>query len=156
MDVLAAISMHLESRSIKRSDEDSRGSAGIAWGLPTDSQSLEKGTNLMRSRLISMIVVGTIASPLASAAYVSTPWITDLDIHMDNGVTYFSGFTTGGNCQYNRLEVRDTGDYSNSVENGRRMYALILSARMTGFPIRLGYNDTDGPNCRVAEVWIDW
>lgn len=110
----------------------------------------------MRMALISMVVVGAIASPLASAAYVSTPWMTDLDTQMDNGVTYFSGFTTSGSCQYNRLELRDTGDYSNSVENGRRMYALILSARMSGLPIRLGYNDGDGPNCRIAEVWVDW
>jgi hypothetical protein len=36
------------------------------------------------------------------------------------------------------------------------MYALILFARAQDKRIRLGYNDTDGPECRVAEVWIEW
>ena len=103
--------------------------------------------------LLSVLVF---VAPGAHAAYVSTGFLTDLQISMDNGVTYFSGFTTSGNCQYDRLELRDTGDYANSVENGRRMYALILAARMTGKAIRLGYNDTDGPSCRIAEVWIQW
>lgn len=72
-------------------------------------------------------------------------------------MTFFTGgFTTSGNCLYDRLELRDSGDYFGSVENGRRMYALILSARMQDKRIKLGYNDTDGPGCRVAEVWIDW
>jgi hypothetical protein len=90
------------------------------------------------------------------AAYVQTSWIPDLQISMDNGVTYFRGFTTGGNCQNDRLELRESGDYFGNVENGRRMYAAILAARLAGKAIRLGYNDTDGPDCRVAEVWVDW
>jgi hypothetical protein len=96
-------------------------------------------------------------SPTAFAAYVTTGFVDDLDIRMDNGYTFFTGnFTTSGNCQYDRLEIRDTGDYFGSVENGRRMYALILAARLAGRPIKLGYNDTDGPECRVAEVWVQW
>jgi len=74
---------------------------------------------------------------------------------MDNGKTYFTGdFTSTCNCLYDRLELRDTVEYFGSVENARRMYALILSARAQD--IRLGYNDTDGPECKVAEVWIEW
>jgi hypothetical protein len=94
--------------------------------------------------------------PSAFAAYLTTGFVQDIDIYMDNGVTYFGGFTTTGSCLYNRLELRDTGDYSSSVENGRRMYALILSARLAGKAVRLGYNDTDGPACRIAEVWVQW
>ena len=95
-------------------------------------------------------------SPAALAAYVTTGFVQDPQIFMDNGVTFVSGFTTSGNCLYDRLELRDTGDYFNSAENARRMYALILSARMAGKAVKSGYNDTDGPGCRVAEVWIQW
>jgi hypothetical protein len=75
----------------------------------------------------------------AHATYRTTGYISDLQIDMDNAVTYFRGFTTVGSCAYNRLEFRETGDYFGNVENGRRIY-----------------EDTDGPNCRVAEVWIAW
>lgn len=106
-------------------------------------------------RLI-ICVAGYLSVFPAHATYQTTGYVTDLEIDMDNGVTYFRGFTTLGNCTYNRLELRDTGDYFGSVENGRRIYALILSARLSGKAVNLGYNDTDGPNCRVAEVWIQW
>ena len=96
------------------------------------------------------------ATQAAHAGYVTTGWLDNLQIHMDNGVTYLSGFTASGNCSYNRLELRDTGDYFGSAENGRRIYSLLLAARLSDKRINLGYNDTDGPNCRVAEVWIDW
>lgn len=108
----------------------------------------------IRPLLLTLPLLGV--SP-AFAGYSSTGFVQDLEIFMDNGVTYFIGsFATGGNCLYNRLELRDTGDYTGSAENGRRMYALILSARLSGKAIRLGYNDTDGPNCRLAEVWVQW
>ena len=110
----------------------------------------------MRTLFALASLLCCIASNVASAAYVTTGFVPALDIYMDNGVVYFGGFTTTGTCQWNRLELRDTGDYMNSVENGKRMYALILSARMSGKRIKLGYNDTDGPACRVAEVWIEW
>ena len=104
--------------------------------------------------LLALLVV--VPMQAAFAAYSSTGYLQDLDIYMDNGVTYFSGFTTSGNCQFNRLELRDTGDYYTSVENGRRMYALILSARLAGKAVKLGYNDTDGPACRISSVVIQW
>jgi hypothetical protein len=104
---------------------------------------------------IAALAACTIALP-AQAAYVTTGWLSALQINMDNGRTYFSGgFTSTGNCLYDRLELRDSGDYFGSVENARRMYALILAARAQDKRIRLGYNDTDGPECRVAEVWIE-
>jgi hypothetical protein len=106
--------------------------------------------------LALMLLASCVFSTPAKAAYVTTGWLYDLQIDMDNGVTYFRGFTTSGNCQHNRLELRDSGDYFSSVENGRRMYAAILAARLAGKAISLGYNDTDGPDCRIAEVWVDW
>lgn len=92
----------------------------------------------------------------AQSAYLSTPYV-DLDIRMDNGKTYFYGpFTVSSNCQYNRLELGDAGDRFNSIENARKMMALILSARMSGLKVSLGYDDTDGPGCRIAEVYVQW
>jgi hypothetical protein len=113
-----------------------------------------------RSRILQRMLwlaVAVLCTPAAFAAYVTTGMQQNLEIFMDNGVTYFRGdFATSGNCLYNRLELRDTGDYTGSVENGRRMYALVLAARMAGKAVQLGYNDTDGPNCRIAEVWVQW
>lgn len=106
------------------------------------------------------IGISTIAalalSTVAQATYQQTGYITPINIYMDNGVTYFSGFATVGNCAYNRLMLNDTGDFYSSVENGRRMYALIVAAQLAGKAINLGYNDTDGPNCRLSEVYIQW
>jgi hypothetical protein len=95
-----------------------------------------------------------LVSPAAFASFVDTGWTSELQIYMDNGRTYFSfpGFTPSGGCQNNRLELRDTGDLFNSVENARRMYALILFARTAGKRIKLGYDNSDGTQCRVAEV----
>jgi len=89
--------------------------------------------------------------------YQSTGFTT-LNIVADNGVTYFypAGFTSLGTCLYNRLELRETGDYYGNVENGRRMYAMILAAQLTGKLIELGYNDGDGPGCRISGVQIQW
>jgi hypothetical protein len=61
-----------------------------------------------------------------------------------------------GQCANNRLELRETGDYFGNVENGRRIYALVLSAKMQGATVTFGYNDTDGPNCRVSGVRVSW
>lgn len=110
----------------------------------------------MRRYIALATAAALTASPFAHATYVNTGWVTNLDISMDNGVTYFSGFTTSGGCLYNRLELRETGDYYSNVENGRRMYALILSAQLAGRLVRLGYNDSDGPNCRISSVVVQW
>jgi hypothetical protein len=83
----------------------------------------------------------------------STTGFTEVNIRMDNGVTYFYpampngslSFPLSGNCQYSRLELRDTGDRFNSVENGKRMMSLILGARLAGKRVDLGYDDADGP-----------
>jgi hypothetical protein len=98
----------------------------------------------------------------ANAAWSSTGF-TAVDIRMDNGVTYFYpnyngslSYPLNGNCMYSRLELRDTGDRFNSAENGKRMMALILSARLVGKLVSLGYDDTDGPGCRIAQVIVQW
>ncbi len=117
----------------------------------------------MKTRFIRSIqAVGCLVSAFgvqesAHATYVNTGFLTSLEITMDNGKTYFAGgFTTTGNCLYDRLELRDTGDLSSSAVNGQRMYALILAARSAGRPIKLGYENTDGPGCRIAQVWVQW
>jgi|SRR5882724_4087183 len=97
-----------------------------------------------------------ISSGAWATGYLATPYLTSIDIWADNGVTYFAGFTTSTNCAYSRLELRETGDYYGNVENGRRIYATILAAKITGLAFSLGYNDGDGPACRVASVHVQW
>ena len=111
-------------------------------------------TKLMKVALSTLILLSS--SVGAQATYQRTDFLSPINIYMDNGVTYFNGFTTTGSCAYNRLMLNDTGDYYSSVENGRRMYALIVAAQLAGKAISLGYNDGDVPNCRVAEVYIQW
>ena len=110
----------------------------------------------MRKVTASAVLLTLLAATNAQAGYLTTGYVTNLEISIDNGITYFSGLVTSGNCLYDRLELRDTGDYFNSVENAKRIYALVLAARLADKPIKLGYNDTDGLTCRVAEVWIQW
>jgi hypothetical protein len=106
---------------------------------------------------LGLLAAGLCAlSPCALGTYQQTGYLSPINILMDNGVTYFAGFTTTGNCANNRLMLSETGDYFGAVENGRRMYALIVAAQLAGKAISLGYNDTDGPNCRLAEVYIQW
>lgn len=121
----------------------------------------------MRGYLHTYLACGLLLSAAVSAqaAWVSTPF-TAVNIRMDNGVTYFYppnpaengslNYPLGGNCLNSRLELRDTGDRFNSVENARRIMALILSARMAGKRVMLGYDDADGPACRIAQVIVEW
>jgi hypothetical protein len=104
-----------------------------------------------------MAVLFALVYGSALAAYQSTPFTT-INIVADNGVTYLypGGYTTLNTCLYNRLELRETGDYYGNVENGRRIYAMILAAQLSGKLISLGYNDTDGPGCRVSGVQVQW
>lgn len=118
-----------------------------------------KNKNLL---VAAAVIVSALSSTNVFGAWVSTGF-TAVNIRMDNGVTYFYpdnngslSYPLGGNCMYNRLELRDTGDRFNSVENGKRIMALILSARMSGKLVSLGYDDTDGPACRVAQVIVQW
>ena len=109
------------------------------------------------STLAWATIAGLFTCTGADAAYVRTAYLTNLSVYSDNGKTYFEGgFTTQGNCLYNRLDLRETGDFYNNLENSKRMYALILAARFAGKAISLGYLDTDGPECRLAEVFIQW
>jgi hypothetical protein len=111
----------------------------------------------MKRRVQFLLVPLLLLSSTAWAGFQSSPFTT-LNILVDNGVTYFypAGYTTLGNCAYNRLELRETGDYYGNVENGRRIYALILAAQLAGKAISLGYNDTDGPGCRISGVQVQW
>jgi hypothetical protein len=111
---------------------------------------------VIKRSLRSILLLLSLSSP-CWATYQNTGFTT-INIWADNGVTYFSasGATIGGNCQYNRLELRETGDYYGNPENGRRMYAMILAAQLEGKLINLGYNDTDGPACRIVNVQVQW
>jgi hypothetical protein len=106
--------------------------------------------------LILMFLLALVCGPVF-AGYQSTPFTT-VNIIADNGVTYFypAGYTTLNGCLYNRLELRETGDYYGNVENGRRIYAMILAAQLSGKLISLGYNDTDGPGCRISGAQVQW
>jgi len=97
------------------------------------------------------------------AGWGSTGWVEsdEVVIHMDTGKTFFTitaEVTTLNSaiCEHSRLELRDTGDYYNSTENAARMFSLILTAKTLGKRIKLGYNDGDGPQCRVAQAQVDW
>src|SRR5690349_8681741 len=96
------------------------------------------------ARVASSTIMMLSFSVGAQATYQRTDYLSPINIFMDNGVTYFNGFTTTGTCAYNRLMLNDTGDYYGSIENGRRMYALIVAAQLAGKAISLGYNDGDG------------
>lgn len=107
-------------------------------------------------RWIAVLVLALTCSS-AQAAYQLTAFTT-MNIVSDNGVTYFypAGATIVGTRLYNRLELRETADYYNNVENGRRMFAIILTAQLSGKLITIGYDDQDGPACRLAEVEVQW
>lgn len=113
----------------------------------------------MRLQTVTTVLAAALlVSQIAWAGNYQSTGFTTLNITADNGVTYFypAGVTIVGTCQYNRLELRETGDYYGNVENGRRMYAMILAAQLTGKLIELGYNDGDGPACRIASVQVQW
>ena len=112
---------------------------------------------MRKSKSVAILAAGLwFISSGAWANYQATDYLTTIDVYSDNGVTYFSGFTTVPTCSNNRLELRETGDYFGNVENGRRIYAAILAAKISGRPFSLGYNDSDGPYCRVSSVHVQW
>jgi hypothetical protein len=117
---------------------------------------------IMRTLFVS-ILIAIVVSPNAEAAWASTGFVR-FDVRMDNGMTYIYpklpngslGWALGGNCQYSRLELRESGDRFNAPENGKRMYALLLTAKAQGLRVDLGYDDTDGPTCRLAQLFVEW
>lgn len=111
---------------------------------------------MIKRSLGCIVFLLSLSSP-TWATYQQTGFAT-ISMWADNGVTYFtaSGATIGGNCLYNRLELRETGDYYGNPENGRRIYAMILAAQLEGKLINLGYSDTDGPACRIVNVQVQW
>jgi hypothetical protein len=113
-------------------------------------------------RAISICLALTVTS-FAHAAWAATGYVK-FDIRMDNGMTYFYpalpngslSYNLGGNCQYSRLELRDSGDRFNSAENGKRMMAMLLAAKSQGLRVSFGYDDADGPTCRLAQLNVEW
>lgn len=112
----------------------------------------------MKRSMQALLMAVLLVSPVVWAGNYQSTGFTTLNIVADNGVTYFypANGTIVSPCLYNRLELRETGDYYGNVENGRRMYAMILVAQMSGKLIELGYNDGDGPACRIASVHVQW
>jgi hypothetical protein len=117
----------------------------------------------MKSKSIASFIGGLMLLAVCQAAhatYLSTGWVR-FDIRMDNGVTYLyptmpNGVTFSPNCAYGRLELRETGDRFNAPENGKRMYALALTAKAQGLRVNFGYDDADGPSCRLAQLSVEW
>lgn len=65
-------------------------------------------------------------------------------------------YTLGGNCKYSRRELRESVDRFNSVENGKRMMALLLTAQTMERRVSFGYDDQDGLGCRLAQLSVQW
>lgn len=90
----------------------------------------------------------------AQAAPADTGWVK-FDLRRDQGNTYvYPRHSNGswshvfsGNCQFNGLLLD---------ENGKHLYDMLLTAKDQGLRVSLGYDDTDGPVCRVAEIQIEW
>jgi hypothetical protein len=102
------------------------------------------------------VALGLIAPvPAAQAARVDTGWVK-FDMRMDNGTTYVYprlangswSYVLAGNCQFNGLVLTDAED--------KHLYDLLLTAQEQGLRVNLGYDDTDGPVCRVAHLHIEW
>jgi len=112
--------------------------------------------------LASALAIAALSST-AHAAWAATGFVK-FDIRMDNGVTYLYpalpngslSYPLGGNCQWNRLVIDNAGDNWGSVENGKRMYAMLLTARAQGLRVDFGYDDTSGPHCRLAQLFVEW
>lgn len=110
---------------------------------------------------LSLLLLGF--TSVAQAAWVSTGFV-DFDIRMDNGVTFFypalpngsQSWPLGGNCLYSRLEINNAGDKFGSVDNAKRMMALLLTAKTSGLKANFGYDDAEGPSCRLAQVFVQW
>ena len=114
----------------------------------------------MRIHLLAVFLVAALVSPASQAGWANTGFVK-FDIKLDNGRTYFipvlaPGNNLGPTCAYGRLELRDTGDYFNSVENARRMMATLLTAKSQGLRVNFGFEDQDGPACRVSGIQVEW
>jgi len=110
--------------------------------------------------LVSLLALALLAPTTRATTWSSTGWV-QFDIRMDNGETYIypvlpNGATLGGNCLYGRLRLAETGDRFNAVENGRRMAALLITAKTMKLRANLGYDSDDGSNCRLAQLTIEW
>ena len=115
----------------------------------------------MRIAAFTLLLASSVLAPTAHATtWTSTGWV-QFDIRMDNGETYIypvlpNGTSLGGNCLYGRLRLAETGDRFNAVENGRRMMALLVTAKTMKLRANLGYDSDDGSNCRLAQLSIEW
>jgi hypothetical protein len=112
---------------------------------------------MSRSRAIVVAVaIGLIAPiPAAQAARADTGWVK-FDMRRDKGTTYvYPRLSNGswshvfaGNCQFNGLVLTDA--------EGKHLYDMLLTAQEQGLRVNLGYDDTDGPVCRLAHLHIEW
>ncbi len=108
------------------------------------------------SRIWLLLVFLTISLD-SNADWKNTGYLNaeEILIHIDNGKTYFRNLPIGPACEHGRLELREEGGYYSNPENAKRMFSLILFAKAQGHRIRLGYNDSDGPACRLSQVYIE-
>ena len=98
---------------------------------------------------IGAVSLAFISSSALAAAFQTTAYV-NVNLYSDNGVTYISGFgPLLGNCANSRLELRETRDYYNHVENAKRIMSIVLEAKALNKLVSAVYWDADGPGCRV-------
>ena len=108
-------------------------------------------------------VAALMVASTSQAAWSETGWVR-FDVRMDNGQTYIYpktpegslSYNLGGSCMYNRLSLDNSGDYFGSVENGKRMYSMLLTAKATGLRVSLGFENASGPVCKLAQLYVEW
>src|SRR5262245_14081784 len=101
---------------------------------------------------VSLALTGVV--PAAQAARVDTGWVK-FHLRTDQGNTYVYprqsdgtlSYVLGGNCQFNGLLLTGTGD---------PLYGMLQTAKEQGLRVSLEYDDTGGPVCRVAHIYIEW
>ena|SRR5688572_24847541 len=90
--------------------------------------------------------------PAAQPAPVDTGWVT-FEMRTDQGNTYVYprhadgslSYAFSGNCQFNALVLADTS-----------FHDMLLTAKEQKLRVSLGYDDTEGPLCRLAYVKLEW
>jgi len=101
---------------------------------------------------LSLALIGLV--PAAQAAQVETGWVK-FQIRTDRGNTYVYpmqsdgslSYVFAGNCQFNGLVVSGSDDL---------LHGSLLTAKEQALRISLVYDDSDGPVCRLAYMYIEW
>jgi hypothetical protein len=101
--------------------------------------------------VLALLVV--VLAPAAHAARVETGWV-EFELRMDQGRTYVYPRVSSnapsrifaGNCQFNALVLAGNAE----------LHAMLLTAQEQRLRVSLGYDDRDGPLCRLSHLYIEW